>query len=208
MGKTVTEQHKAPCKTCPFTSNVKPGELGGSPPEVYVAQHFLPFKVPCHECVDYENNQGDPEHGWKDGALEAAQCVGFAMTRNGDGVDEIMPEGLLHAEYDDSKTIGAFKDIFDFWAFHNRISRVQAIVYLTPQTMLRMCGKEVERPGYKHLWGREGAKEEMFQTVAAMISRTWMTAVTEELVTLEARCNNLQEHLDAADQMAWEKSEQ
>lgn len=145
-GTPVSEQHHKPCGTCPFTRAFPPSLTpGGSPLGVYVAQHFMPFHVPCHECVNYADDQGDPEHGWKPGAVKVAQCVGFAQTRSGEGIDQYMPRGLLKEEYREEH--GAFRDIWDFYAHHKRISRQDALVEVRPDVIQGWCLQELQRAG-------------------------------------------------------------
>lgn len=174
MGK---QPHKT-CETCPFTDRVEPGFLGGSPPEVYVGQHFLPFRVPCHECVDYS------EEDWKPGALESLECTGFAMCRNGAGVDEQMPAELLKETY--RKETGSFKDIWDFWAFHKECSRHDALILLRPAVIMGMCAREMDRKDFAFLSSKQGIPEQelkdklILQAMPGVV-RAWETALRREL---------------------------
>lgn len=138
----MTKQHFAPCGDCPFTRKPSPGFLGDSPVEVYVGQYFLPYMVPCHACIDYS----DP--AWKEKATanpHIPQCVGFSMCRNGIGYDQLMPEMLLRVAYDPEKQ--AFRDIWDFWAYHRQVQRISAIEQLEPNAIMHMCDAELGRQG-------------------------------------------------------------
>ena len=140
------KQHSNPCGTCPFTKTFGPCLApGGSPLKVYVAQHFLPYRVPCHECVDYDNDNGDPAHGWKDGANQASQCVGFAQCRDGGGVGEFMPATILKSNLTDR----SFRNIWEFWSYHNEITYGQALSDLTPSVIETFCREELSRDGMK-----------------------------------------------------------
>lgn len=175
LNHTMAEQHHKPCKTCPFTRNVEPGFLGGSPVETYVAQHFLPYRVPCHECVDYESKD------WKAGANAANECVGFARCRNGAGVDEIMPDGVLHERYDPQGD--GFKDIWDFWAFHKNSTRHEALISVRPDTIMAMCLLAQCAPDAKLLQApRDISREEaiLLQTIRC----TWENALRDEFKVL------------------------
>lgn len=145
---TGEKQHDDPCGECPFTNRVEPGFLGGSPAEVYVAQHFMPFKVGCHARADYKG----PEEDWEETVLDVEDCVGFAMCRNGHGADKILPDGAYKSGY--RPEVGAFKDIWDFWAFHQGVSRYTALAALSPTVIARLLWDELGRSGLK-LWNEE-----------------------------------------------------
>lgn len=165
------KQHHKPCATCPFTDKVEPGYLGGSPPEVYVAQHFMPYRVPCHEFVNYDLED------WKSHALTDAvpQCVGFAECRNGDEVDQIMPNVLLKEERKEEHH--TFQDIWDFWAFHKEISRATALCELTPNKITSCVITELTRDGMRFLGGSM-TREEMIMLSLSAARRAWEDAVT------------------------------
>lgn len=142
------KQHSKPCKTCPFTRKVEPGYLGGSPLETYVGQHFLPFRVPCHEHVDYSKKD------WKPGALKVNQCVGFAMCRNSAGLDDVMPEELMKTEYDDQ--VDGFRNIWEFWAFHKEIPYEDALKELDGELILLCLRHELQQLDLRHVGPEEG----------------------------------------------------
>ncbi len=197
------EQHINPCRTCPFTraiaSDLKPG---GSPLKVYVAQHFMPFQVPCHECVDYDEDQGEPEHGWKEGAVKEAQCVGFAECRSGNGVDQYMPSAsgaLLIQDYDESH--GGFKDIWGFYAHHKQITRREALIEVHPHQVSIWCAEELQRPGRFDIRGTSaGAVMQMVFQATAICGEVWKLAMHDEfkrdprLVRLSEYVNPLAKH--------------
>lgn len=174
MGK---QPHKT-CETCPFTAKVEPGDLGGSPPEVYVGQYFLPFRVPCHECVDYS------EEDWKPGALQSSECTGFAMCRNGAGVDEQMPDELLKETYQEGP--GVFKDIWGFWSFHNECLRIDALIQLRPAVIMGMCAKEMERKDFAFLSetageSQQAVKDKLLLQAMPGVLRAWETVMRKAL---------------------------
>ncbi len=180
------EQHTNPCRTCPFTKAIAPDlEPGGSPLKVYVAQHFMPFQVPCHECVDYDDDRGEPEHGWKKGAVKQAQCVGFAETRSGGGVAQYMPSAsgaLLQQDYEESH--GAFHDIWDFYAHHKQFTRREALIEVHPQQVMAWCIEELLRSGRFDIQGIQGSTASQSATMAnqaaTIAEESWKTAMHDE----------------------------
>lgn len=171
------EQHHRPCGTCPFTGRVDPGHLGGSPPEVYVAQHFLPYLVICHEFIDYDDEE------WAEAASNRGdhQCVGFAMCRNRSGVADAMPGALLDVEHD-AKT-DSFADIWEFWSHHNGVTYAAAVETLSPGVIVEMCRKELERQGgtFHNLNNdaqqtRKNANHEILVRVRPLILLAWFAA--------------------------------
>ena len=181
----MTKQHHKPCKSCPFTSRV-PGSAatenwestGYSPPEVYVAQYFMPYLITCHEFVDYD----DPE--WKAKAADPGsgipQCVGFAMCRDGGGFAGLLPDMLLHEDRDE-KT-GAFGDIWDFWAHHKGMLRSRALTQLTPKRIVTLCILELQRGSAKvttaageEISISEGA-ERLVKHVRRLVQKRWTAA--------------------------------
>lgn len=140
------KQHRRPCPTCPFIRSSEPGATGGSPPSVYVAQTLLPYKIPCHEFIDYS----DPE--WKESCLQGVpQCVGHAMLRDAIGVAERLPEALLRVVHDPDT--GAFTSLAEFWAHHTGESLEEARALLSPAVIRAMILAELSRAGLKQLNG-------------------------------------------------------
>ena len=134
------KQHKKPCGTCPFRIDTEPTEKpGGSPLEVYVGQTFLPFQIPCHECIDYD------EEDWKENTDDLPQCVGHAMLRKNERLDEIMPQSLVIVDPDDN----AFESIQHWWAHHRKISLGEARSELTTGRIVMMCMNEITRTGMR-----------------------------------------------------------
>lgn len=166
------KQHQFPCGTCPFTDRVKPGELGGSPPEVYVAQHFLPFMVVCHEFIDYTPDD------WKEKTTkrEDHQCVGFAMCRTTGGQSEAMPDTLLSSP---SMDFHGFKDIWDFWAHHKEVTRREALHELNPGAISVICAKELNREGMVVAKG-EPDNNRLIISGMHLAVKAWQAAWAEE----------------------------
>lgn len=69
---------KKPCNDCPYRKNASPGWLGAGTPEWFVESALSDYTdygkgvnfAPCHQTVDYEDNN------WKDTLGEAQACVG------------------------------------------------------------------------------------------------------------------------------------
>lgn len=97
------------CPECPFSRAVKPGALGGSPPEKYIAQSIGPFVLPCHLHCDFTN----PD--WKAKVIDTPQCLGAATFRANLGVDCVMPPALIRAK-PDHETV--FSNHAEFVAHH------------------------------------------------------------------------------------------
>ena len=137
----MAKQHKKPCKTCPFTEGCEPGALGGSPVGTFIAQTFLPYKIPCHEFIDYS------DENWKENCLHGVpQCVGHAMFRDAVGVADKMPEPLLRVEHDPST--GVFAGVLAFYAHHEGCTIEEAHQRLDIEQELE---KEWNRAG-KKVW--------------------------------------------------------
>lgn len=190
----MTTQHHKPCGTCPFTRKALPKELGGSPPETYVAQHFMPFRVPCHEFVDYDRED------WKKGAIEGdvPQCVGFAECRNGGAVDGLMPDGLLKETYDAKHQ--TFHDIWDFWAYHQECTRRQALIQVHPYTIYHMFHAELHREGFEHLSGDPVSLQRLMGHGMMLAQTAWTDAMNGEFdqVSVAEACGGRNEP-DSAD---------
>lgn len=134
------KQHKKACKTCPFRDDTPPTETpGGSPLSVYIGQTYLPFQVPCHECIDYD----DPD--WREKTDDLPQCVGHAMLRKNERLDELLPERLLVVDPDET----AFESIQHWWAHHRQISLGDARTELTTGRIVMMCVNEITRKGLR-----------------------------------------------------------
>lgn len=181
----MTKQHHKPCNTCPFTKKCAPTRApGDSPVKVYVAQYFMPFQIPCHECVDHGNDNGDPEHGWKREAAKQAQCVGFAECRSGGGIAEFMPDegGLLKQDYDPKPRYGAFKDIWDFYAYHSTLTRREALIEVHPKQVLAWCIEELLRAGRLDIQGSTNPSQDMMMANNAteIAEKSWKTAIDYE----------------------------
>lgn len=134
------KQHKHPCKTCPFRRDSEPTECPGrSPLEVYVAQTLLPFRIPCHELIDYD----DPD--WHSNCDGVAQCAGHAMLRDAVGVADRMPEAMLHVKHEPV----VFSSLQEFWAHHKQISIAEATDELTVAVVADYARRELQRSGLR-----------------------------------------------------------
>lgn len=118
------------CKQCPFSRQVEPGALGGSPPETYVGQIIGNFWLPCHLHSDFS----DPRWGQD---ISKAQCAGAAVMRANLGIDGRMPAELhkLPAGSDEN----VFTALWEFIAHHTGLSEAEAREWLKlhpPRLML------------------------------------------------------------------------
>lgn len=132
----MAKQHRNPCSTCPFTRKSDPGETGGSPTEVYIAQTLMPYWVPCHECIDYS----DPD--WKT-KYETQQCVGHAMMRDKMGVADKMPEPLLRVAPTEQAQV--FDSLTQMYAYHEGITEEEAASFLTPNVVNAIIQYEINK---------------------------------------------------------------
>lgn len=112
----MTDQHTSPCGECPFNRKVAPGELGGSPPEMYVGQAAGPFFLPCHSTHDYTDAKARQD-------LNNSQCAGAAIFRANVGVARQLPPALLHLPKDTKKVFATFEE---FYAHHKQIPLTEA----------------------------------------------------------------------------------
>lgn len=120
-------QHTSPCSECCFRRDIKPGLLGGSPPQTYIGQTQGPFWIPCHCPADYADK--DTEYG-------SPECAGSAIYRANLGIDGVMPEGILKLPPDKEK---CFSSHAEFLAHHTGCSLEIAEAFLkefTPNEML------------------------------------------------------------------------
>ena len=129
----MAKQHTKPCHDCPFTKKAEPGETGGSHPSVYIAQTILPYWIPCHCCIDYD----DPN--WKTN-YETPQCVGHAMMRANTGVADRMPDQLLRAEPTEDAQV--FDSLYQMYAYHVGITEEEAIEFLTSDNQITQIAME------------------------------------------------------------------
>jgi hypothetical protein len=130
-------QHKKACATCPFSKRSTPGELGGSPVEMFVGQAYGAFWLPCHEAVDYS----DPN--WKQ-KYEAAQCAGAAIYRSNCHPAK-RPVALLNLPADSDENV--FKSPAEFVAHHMRVSIGMAdtlVKVITPESLHEIECKKAE----------------------------------------------------------------
>jgi hypothetical protein len=124
-----------PCKECPFSRTIEPGNLGGSAPEVYVGQIVLPFWLPCHCSANYRGKETDVN--------EVSQCAGAAIMRANLGVH--VPRALLSLPPGPD----AFESLAEFYAHHAGISIDSAREYLTPEKVRALALTELNDPAVR-----------------------------------------------------------
>lgn len=152
-------QHRTPCKECPFRRSVEPGALGGSQPEVYIGQAEAGFYLPCH--MRYKEGVSakaqDPN--------EVAHCAGAAIFRSNVGVTVPMlpPDVAAQQRADFPKdTENVFASYGEFLAHHGHVSVIFANYLLDNITPLMLARAEARRAfapggtGRVHLVEREG----------------------------------------------------
>lgn len=105
----MSNQHTKACKSCPFSRQCEPGELGGSEVGTYVGQAVGPFFLPCHSAKGYKGNNTTLESG-------APQCAGAAIFRANIGRSELMPGPLLKLFADSDPNV--FDTLQEFIAHH------------------------------------------------------------------------------------------
>lgn len=124
-----------PCDACPFSRNVTPGELGGSPPETFLGQARGPFWLPCHKHSEYDNPN------WKTDTSKP-QCAGAAVFRANCGWDKQMPPSIHHLPRD---TATVFASPAEFLSHHLRCSMFDAVIALNLVPVEAMCIREFEK---------------------------------------------------------------
>lgn len=119
----------SPCPDCPFSRTVKPGALGGSPPETFIGQAYGPFILPCHKTCNFS----DPL--WKDKTIDTPQCAGAAIFRANIGLNGQFP-AVIHQLAPNKDKV--FANAAEFYAHHKQISQFEACKQLlvTPPAML------------------------------------------------------------------------
>lgn len=116
---------KKPCKGCPFSRLTPPGELGGSPPDVYMGQVVGPFWLPCHSPADYQGKQSRPD--------QAPQCAGAAIFRHKIKASPHLPEFLLRLDDTGDGADEVFTSVQEFYQHHNQISESLAFLMALPE---------------------------------------------------------------------------
>lgn len=139
------KQHKKPCKTCPFAATCPPGETGGSPVSTFIGQSFGPFRIPCHERIDYS----DPD--WKSACLtdDAPQCAGNAIFRNKVGVAELLPDPLLKLEPFVGDAV--FDEPARLFSHHTEVSLELSRLLLTNRAIRLLVANEMRKPEVRTL---------------------------------------------------------
>ena len=129
-----TKKMTNPCGACPFRRSVSPGELGGSPPDVYMGQAYAPMYLPCHRTVDFS----DPD--WKTKCSGQQQCAGAAIFRSNVGMGKAMPPGI-HTLPEDREIV--FGDAVEFLSHHAEITKQQASEWYIKVAMAALAAREV-----------------------------------------------------------------
>lgn len=120
-----------PCKDCPFSREVKPGALGGSPVNTYIGQAYGPFVIPCHKHCDFT----DPD--WKQKTIDTPQCAGVAIFRANIGVSPYLP-AMIHTLAPNHDAV--FSSPAEFMAHHMALPLEYAqhiLKTLTPSELLK-----------------------------------------------------------------------
>ena len=134
----MTKQHTSPCTDCPFRKTVEPGALGGSSTVTYVGQiaSSIPFVIPCHSCIDYD----DPD--WKAKASVpggVSSCAGAAIFRS--NIGKVKPALLTLPK--DTETV--FSSYEEFVSHHEGLDLPDGSI---PQAKIDDCVRhELERAG-------------------------------------------------------------
>ncbi len=134
------KQHKSPCAKCPFSRKTKPGHLSDTNgPDMFIGQAFGPFFLPCYSTHDYSKDEErrNPDN---------PQCAGVAIFRANIGVDQIMPEGLLHLPPDENKV---FASSAEFLAFHMQIPMLVALMWMVRTPPQELLERELKKKGVK-----------------------------------------------------------
>lgn len=121
----MTKNCMKPCGHCSFRRDTPPGNLGGSPPETFMAQMPGPFRIPCHLAY---NPAGYPtRQELLEATLAMPQCGGAAVMRANMGLNEHLPDHI-HKLAPDHVTV--FSSPVEFYAHHKQITQVQAAMQL------------------------------------------------------------------------------
>ena len=129
-----TKKMTSPCGACPFRRTVAPGNLGGSPPDVYIGQVYAPMYIPCHKTIDYS----DP--CWKTKMEGQQQCAGAAIFRSHIKLAKAMPPGI-HTLPGNPDIV--FTNPVEFLAHHAGISQQQATEWYIGVAAAALAAREV-----------------------------------------------------------------
>lgn len=124
-----------PCKGCPFSPDTRPGNLGGSGPEVYLGQAVGPFALPCHSASGYVQDV--------ETAFRGRPCAGVAIFRANIGVADLMPPAI-HREAADPEL--AFPTPEAFLAHHCETTVPIAKRILEEIPLTAMLAMQLSRP--------------------------------------------------------------
>jgi hypothetical protein len=102
------------CRTCPWKKGTTPpGLIGGTTPDVYVAQSMLNFYLPCHNSKGYAGKETTLE------STDTKQCAGANIFRANIDVAKYMPAGIKQLPAD-KETVFATKE--EFLAYYYNVS--------------------------------------------------------------------------------------
>lgn len=121
-----------PCGSCPFRRTIRPGQLGGSLPTVYIGQTLAGMRVPCHETIDYKLQD------WK-AQVDNQQCAGMAIFRGNLGLEGKLPEGIHVLPADESLV---FPDFVSFLSHHMQVPPVAARFLLAIDSPEKLAAEE------------------------------------------------------------------
>lgn len=113
---TTKAKRPVPCSDCPFHKNIEPGNLGGSPVGVYIAQLFLGMWLPCHTDPNYID--GDDNRG-KNDFEKVHPCRGAALVR----ANAAMKPTAAMPDFEQDKQY-AFSGVIEFMAHHTGMSKM------------------------------------------------------------------------------------
>ena len=132
----MSKNQVSPCAQCSFRRDTPPGNLGGSPPEVYIGQIEGPFMIPCHMLCNFD----DPK--WREKAFKTGQCAGAAIFRANMGLPPgPVPINLLPPDH-----TTVFSDYAEFLAHHKGISEGAAGLELLKTSPMDHLKRELSDP--------------------------------------------------------------
>jgi hypothetical protein len=138
-------QHTTACEECAFKRSIKPGYLGGSPPETYIGQINAPFWIPCHMAGHYK---------WKASRCnETQECAGAAIFRANLGISMPPPLSSLPP---DRETV--FATLAEFYAHHTGLDLAEAESKITPAFVEQCVEKELSDANVRFLTEQERRK--------------------------------------------------
>lgn len=107
-------------------------EDGAFTAEQMLGQVFGPFWLPCHQ--GYQKIEGITKDEIITKSDVMPQCAGAAIFRANVGVDEILPQALLHLPKSDE----VFGNAADFYTYHKQEDRLSHAQFFTRLDALEM----------------------------------------------------------------------